>query len=28
LLGTAEQVNEIVILFTILAVLQVTGFAP
>ena len=27
-LGAAEQVNEIVILFTILAVLQVAGFAP
>lgn len=27
-LGASEQVNEIVILFTILAVLQVAGFAP
>ncbi|MDE2982542.1 MAG: adenosylcobinamide-GDP ribazoletransferase [Gemmatimonadota bacterium] len=27
-LGAAEQVNEIVILFTILAVLQVAGFGP
>ena len=27
-LGAAEQVNEIVILFTVLAVLQVAGFTP